>query len=131
MCDTVKTEENLQKQAWDYFQLHSSQRLTTFNVYLGFSTATTAAIFLTFQKDYRAPIVGIILSLLLVVFSFVFWKVDSRNRELIKISEEALKYFEERSGFANEGGKPHRAKLWILPRSRGRVASTPQPLLPL
>lgn len=112
MSDTVTIEEHLRKQAWDYFQVHSAQRLTTFNFYLGLSTATTAAVFLTFQRDYRMPSVGIILSLLLVFFSFVFWKLDGRNRELIKLSEEALKFFEEKSNLPDEDGQPHKAKLF-------------------
>lgn len=113
MSDSVTIEDPLRKQAWDYFHLHSAQRLTTFNFYLGLSTATTATLFLTFQKDYRVPSVGIVLSLLLLIFSFVFWKLDGRNRELIKLSEEALKFFEEKSGLPDEDGKPHKAKLFL------------------
>lgn len=112
MSEIVTTEEHLRKQAWDYFQVHSAQRLTTFNFYLGLSAATTAAVFITFQRDYRVPSVGIILSLLLVFFSFVFWKLDGRNRELIKLSEEALRFFEEKSDLPDEGSQPHKAKLF-------------------
>jgi hypothetical protein len=64
------------------------------------------------QNDNGVPSVAIILSLLLVVFSFVFWKVDSRNRELINLSEEALEYFEEKSSIADGDGNPHRSKLY-------------------
>jgi hypothetical protein len=105
-------EEHLRQQAWNYFQMHAAQRLTTFNFYLALSTALTAAIFVTFQEDYQVPSVGMILSLLLVLFSFVFWKLDSRNRELISFAEEALRYFEGKANLSDEDGKPHRAKLF-------------------
>jgi len=31
------TEEELRKQAWDFFQIQTSQRLTTFNFYITIS----------------------------------------------------------------------------------------------
>jgi len=39
------------------------------------------------------------LALLLCLFSFIFWKLDGRNRALIKNAEAALRYFEQ-----NEAG---------------------------
>lgn len=112
MPEEVTPEEHLRTQAWNYFEVHAAQRLTTFRFYLVLSTATTAAIFVTFQRDYRVPSVGIVLSLLLVFFAFVFWKLEGRNRELVRLAEEALKFFEEEANLPDEGGKPHRAKLF-------------------
>jgi hypothetical protein len=83
------------KRAWDYFQLHASQRLTTFNFYIVISSLVITGILGTYQKDYRAPILGVGLSLLLTLWSVLFWKLDQRNRFLIKNAEAALKHFEE------------------------------------
>jgi hypothetical protein len=120
MPDTIFSEERtnkeyLRQQAWNYFQMHATQRLTTFNYYLAISTAITAAIAITFQKDYQIPALGMILSLMLIAVSLIFWKLDGRNIELIELAESALKYFEEieKSDFPDEaGGKPHKVLLF-------------------
>jgi hypothetical protein len=111
--DTLQaSNESSRKQAWDYFQMHSSQRLTTFNFYIVISSVITTALFSTFQKDYKVPVLGIPLGLLLLLFSYVFWKVDLRNRQLIKGAEAALKYFESTSGLEDKEGEPHVAKIF-------------------
>lgn len=102
----------LQKQSWDYFQMHSSQRLTTFNFYIVISSVVTTALFSTFQKDYKVPFLGIPLSLLLILFSYIFWKIDQRNRQLIKGAEAALKYYESTSNLEDTDGEPHVAKIF-------------------
>jgi len=91
---TLTTKDFLRKQAWDYFQTHASQRLTTFNFYIVTSGVITAAMVGTFQKEFRFPLIGVGLGLLLIFFSFVFWKLDNRNRSLIKNAEKALRWFE-------------------------------------
>jgi hypothetical protein len=113
MSDSKATNEALRKQAWDYFQMHSSQRLTTFNFYIVISSVVATALFSTFQKDYKVPALGILLGLLLLTFSYIFWKIDLRNRQLIKGAEAALKYFEGTAVLENnEGGEPHIAKIF-------------------
>jgi len=109
------SKEYLREQAWNYFQLHATQRLTTFNYYLVLSTAITAAIAITFQKDFRLPALDIFLSLLLVAISYVFLKLDDRNIELVEYGETALKYFEgtEQANFPDEATDvPHEALLF-------------------
>lgn len=91
--------EIIHKQAWDYFQLHSTQRLTTFNFYLVIASVLTAGLVSTFQKDFIFPTAGIPLGGLLSFFSFIFWALDRRNSQLIKSAEAALIFFEEQSGF--------------------------------
>jgi len=88
-------EEPLRKQAWDYFQLHATQRLTTFNFYLIACSAIAAGEVASFHKDFNFPALRIVLGCVLIVLSLVFWRLDERNRLLIKNAEAALKYFEE------------------------------------
>ena len=107
------TDETLRKQAWDYFQMHSGQRLTTFNFYIVISSVITTAFFATLQKEYQVPQLGIALGFLLVFFSFVFWRVDIRNRQLIKGAESALKFFERTSELEDTNSEPHIAKIFL------------------
>jgi hypothetical protein len=104
------TEEDLRKQAWDYFQLHATQRLTTFNFYVGISSLLVGGLAATIKGDLEIPLLGGVVGALLIVFSLVFRKLDQRNSDLIKGAERALMYFEAKSGLPDQEGKPHEAK---------------------
>lgn len=84
----------LQKQAWDYFALHASQRMTVFNFYIVLSALTTTSYVASFDSHSDLAPLRIALATLLCLFAFVFWKLDERTRRLVKIGEEALKHFE-------------------------------------
>lgn len=92
---SVDNFDSNRKYVWDYFHLHASQRLTTFNFYIVLSTVLSTGLFSTFQKDFTILPAGLVLGLLLVSLSFVFWKLDERNKGLIKHAEAALKYLEQ------------------------------------
>lgn len=85
------------KYVWDYFQLHSSQRIASFNFYITLATAILAALGAILQQSANLLGVAAVLGVVLVLFSFVFWKMDQRNTGLIKNAEAALKYFEEQA----------------------------------
>lgn len=80
--DAEVTEKELRDYVWNYFQVHAAQRLTTFNFYIALSTAVTTGLFATLSQAFRVPLLGVVLGILLITFSFVFWKLDHRNREL-------------------------------------------------
>ncbi len=86
--------ESLRKYAWDYFQLHSSQRIATFNFYITLSSAIIAGIGTTLQQSINLPAISAVLGVILMLISFVFWKLDQRNKEMIKTAEAALKQLE-------------------------------------
>ena len=78
---------------WNYFQLHASQRLSTFNFYIVISTAIAAGYIVTVGVN-SIPMLAILLGATISLLSFVFWKLDVRNKQMIKNAEEALKYLE-------------------------------------
>ena len=86
---------NLQEQAWKYFELHAHERLTIFNFYIALCSAITAGLVASYSKDFLHPLVRTLFGVLLILFSFVFWKLDGRVKLLIKNAEAALKFFEE------------------------------------
>jgi hypothetical protein len=89
-----RQESFLRKQAWDYFTVHASQRIAIFNFYVVLSSVTLTTYFASFKSDSNLQSARPVLAGLLCLFAFIFWKLDSRNKFMIKNSEEALKYFE-------------------------------------
>jgi len=104
------TDEELRKQAWDFFQMQAGQRLTTFNFYIAISSLLSTGLVATFKMDIDLPYLGIAFGLLLILFSFIFWKLDQRNGDLIKGAEASLKFFETKASLEDEAGIPHVAK---------------------
>jgi hypothetical protein len=49
---------------------------------------------MAFLKEAHLPLLAVPAALLLPFLSFIFWKLDRRNRELIQHAEEALKLIE-------------------------------------
>jgi hypothetical protein len=80
----------MREHAWRYFELHANQRISIFNYFLVVSGAIAAGLATTLQGTPRFASLGIVLGGLLVLVSFVFWKLDQRSSFLIKQAEMAL-----------------------------------------
>ncbi|WP_342148089.1 hypothetical protein [Methylorubrum sp. SB2] len=80
---------------WRYFALHAQQRISVFNFFVVLSGVISAAIGGALQVGGPLNFVVVILGLLLPLLSFVFWRLDQRNSDLIKIAERALRRGEE------------------------------------
>jgi hypothetical protein len=87
-------EPFLRKQAWDYFSTHSSQRMSIFNFYISISSVTATTYAASWKNDSNLQSARGLLAFLLCLFAFVFWKLDQRNRALIKGAERVLKHYE-------------------------------------
>ncbi|HEV7673284.1 MAG TPA: hypothetical protein VGQ12_02010 [Candidatus Angelobacter sp.] len=90
----VAEDPFLRKQAWDYFNTHASQRMAIFNFYVVLSSLTMTSYFASFKSEVNFGVARAALAILLCLFAFVFWKLDSRNKFLMKNAERALRYFE-------------------------------------
>lgn len=75
--------------AWRYFEVHAGQRMMMFNFFIVLSSLITAGIGSTLQGPPRFAILGALLGLMLILLSFVFWKLDQRAAFLVKHSEAA------------------------------------------
>lgn len=80
---------------WRYFALHAQQRVSVFNFFVVLSGVISAAIGGALQAGGPLNFVVVILGLLLPLLSFVFWRLDQRNSDLVKIAERALRRGEE------------------------------------
>ena len=104
MVDNRDRHEHLRQYIWNYFQVHADQRLTTFNFYILISTVIATG-FLIVIKDM--PMLALILSIMLILLSFVFCKLDRRNRQLIRNAEDGLKYLESKDEIDDKKSEPH------------------------
>jgi hypothetical protein len=116
--------------AWRYFELHANQRFAVFNFYTVFVGLLTAGLGVALQGSQRFAMLGVVLGLMIILLSFVFWKLDQRGAMLIKHSEGILEKLElhtvglDFAVFANEPAAYHLAtrgrglgRLWTFGRS--------------
>lgn len=84
-----RTDEALDH-AWRYFALHAQQRISVFNFFVVLSGILATGIGAGLQAGKpMAPVVAI-LGALLALLSFVFYRLDGRASELVKLAETAL-----------------------------------------
>jgi hypothetical protein len=90
-----KPDSFLRKVVWDYFATHASQRIAIFNFYIVLSSVTATTYVASFKADSNLQPARWMLALSLCFFAFIFWKLDGRNKLLIKNAETALRRFEQ------------------------------------
>ncbi|MFZ2384739.1 MAG: hypothetical protein WBE75_00810 [Candidatus Omnitrophota bacterium] len=105
-----KDRRMMRDYAWNYFSMHADQRLKTFNFYVAISTLLIGT-FVAFTKEAPFSRWVCILPFLLTVLSFVFWKFEIRNRQLIRNGEAALQYLDEQLELEKSGEAPHLLKI--------------------
>lgn len=88
-----------------YFYVHAAQRLTTFNFFIVIATLISTGMVTSLQKGVIIPHLSLLLGIVLICLCFIFWRLDHRNRELIKLAEGALRKLEARM-FPDAGHAP-------------------------
>jgi hypothetical protein len=87
---TIKVEGDTRKlaqtYAWEYFKYHAQQRQAAFRFFLVIVAALVAAVI---PKDSNAPIW--LVGSMMVLASYLFWRLDQRNAALVKLAETYLK----------------------------------------
>lgn len=72
--------------AWRYFEIHSKQRMTLFNYFVAIAGLIIASVGASAQANYL--FVSGSLGILLILVSWIFWKLDQRMSFLVKNAEE-------------------------------------------
>jgi hypothetical protein len=85
-------ETKAQTYAWNWFALHAGQRLQLVNFWL-VAVAFLASAYVQARSDHMTAIAfGV--SVTGVVSSVAFMRLDVRTRQLVRVAENALRYFE-------------------------------------
>ena len=103
MSKNSKDKDKLFQHAWQYFELHAIQRISLIKYYIGlYSLYITASGYIVFHDPIVASgdkFIVTILSIFIILITFVFYLLDQRNRDLIHLAEDSLKKYESDFGF--------------------------------
>ena len=113
MNDNQKSE--ISEHAWKYFSLHADQRLRTFHFYIIICAIIIGGLVSCFKETIDCRI-GAIISLFLPFFSYIFFKLDQRNKQLIRHGEDALKFLESQYKY-KDVDSPHKLKIFLCEES--------------
>lgn len=101
----ILTEKEWLDLAWKYFQQHAQQRISYFNFFIVFSTILTSCFVSTFQSSFLLPRLGIVLGGLEVLISYIFLKIDIRNKFMTRQAEKVIQEMEYQCNLS--GGKSY------------------------
>jgi uncharacterized membrane protein len=108
--DSVKTQNISDKEwldlAFKYFIQHAQQRVQHFNYFIIYSSLLTTGAITCLQPNIKAYSLGIGIGLIQLFVSFVFNKLDDRNRFLIKHAENIIKNIEKQTIGTNHNFYP-------------------------
>jgi len=88
------TEKDFLVVLWNYFSLHSSQRTTLLNFYIVLESLFVTGLITLSELKGRYTEYQIVVCVAIIFFSFVFYRLDKRTKNLIKNSEIAIKSIE-------------------------------------
>lgn len=88
-----------EKHAWKYFELHATQRISLFKLYIVVLSAyITASGYIIIRIDKVSNIEEfslMIISIIFIAVTLIFFLLDRRNRKLIHIAEDSLMEMEK------------------------------------
>lgn len=109
MDDKLRAE--MRDYAWKYFELHADQRIKTFNFFLILCVFIGGGL-IAMLKDTQGSTICAVPAFSLSFISFIFWRLDVRNKHLVQHAQEALKVLENDDRLPDETAIPHRLKLF-------------------
>ncbi len=92
--------------AWAYFAFHADQRMKTVNFFLVSAGLLSGGITTLLKGGGNIKLVSP-LGFLLAILGIVFWRLDFRNRMLVRNGEAALKFLDSLSAHPDQAGTPH------------------------
>jgi hypothetical protein len=91
--DDEKRLEHLRTHAWSWFSFHADQRTKMFNFFVA-SSAFLVAGYATAASN-KLWVVAVVVGVLGALNCLCFWKLDTRNAELVDYGKEQVREFEK------------------------------------
>lgn len=79
---------------WNYFELHSNQRMQLMNFYIIIESLFVTGLIALISSDHPNVIAEISICVAMIFFSVVFFLLDRRTKNMIKMCEESIKKIE-------------------------------------
>jgi hypothetical protein len=80
---------------WDHFKFNAEQRLKGFNFFVLLSIFADGGVFTALEKDLSPGLLSLI-GFFIIILATVFWLVDTRSQQLLRLAIPGLKDFESR-----------------------------------
>jgi hypothetical protein len=88
--DPMQPADKALDHAWRHFALHAQQRISVFNFFVVLSGILATGIGAGSQVGKSMALLVAILGALLTFLSYVFYRLDGRGSELVKLGERSL-----------------------------------------
>jgi fatty acid desaturase len=108
--DEDKKLELKYKYAWNWFQYHAQQRLTSFRYFL----LIVGALFVGYQKSFEGgqpAVLRVFISSFGILISVAFYLLEIRNEELVNCGRDSLDTIEKEIGLTIREGDKDRTHL--------------------
>ena len=106
------SDKDVMELIWKYFEHHGNQRLTHINFFTVFSSAILVAQYTVLGTNNNLVFAPIVLGIVQIIVSFVFYKVDERTMFLVKHAEKAMVSIESAYNFAEDKGYINSLKIF-------------------
>jgi hypothetical protein len=80
---------------WKHFAFNAEQRLKAFNFFVVFAVFSNGGMLTAFERNSH-PLVFVFIGFIVVSLPIVFWIIDTRSRNLLKLAVPGLKECEKR-----------------------------------
>lgn len=94
--DNTIDDKALLEYYWNYFELHSNQRMQMINFYITVEVVMIGGLFTLINFDERIRFAELFLSLAISFVSLIFWGLDIRTKSLIHWCEDCMEALEMR-----------------------------------
>ena len=94
--DNTIDDKALLEYYWNYFELHSNQRMQMINFYITVEVVMIGGLFTLINFDERIRFAELFLSLAISFVSLIFWGLDIRTKSLIHRCEDCIEVLEMR-----------------------------------
>ncbi|MDR0550653.1 MAG: hypothetical protein LBG72_01400 [Spirochaetaceae bacterium] len=96
MIDNKLSEKDFYNILWNYFSLHANQRIQVFNFFIILECALIGGFFTVSQSKNSLCPFKLAICISIVIFSVVFYLLDSRTKNLVKMAENSIIQIEKK-----------------------------------
>lgn len=110
-CSQISDKDVLEL-IWKYFEHHGNQRLTHINFFTVLSSALLVSQYTVLGTNNNLLFAPIVIGIIQINVSFVFYKIDERTMFLVKHAEKVMVSIESTYSFSDDKGYINSLKIF-------------------